>query len=160
MVQFKVQSTYNSFSYPVQAYVLNCLTSTLPSQQIQFQDWQELLQLQMADPGYGTPSNIDLLLGANVYGQVLSEGILRNPPGALTAQIHSWDGSCRDEFKLVGILLTLLAHIPMTTQSMICCVSSGRLKLTSIIHFYPRKKNPVKDTLNPLQLGTVWVVML
>lgn len=86
MVQFKVQSTYNSFSYPVQAYVLNCLTSTLPSQQIQFQDWQELLQLQMADPGYGTPSNIDLLLGADVYGQVLSEGILRNPPGTLTAQ--------------------------------------------------------------------------
>ncbi|KAI8426831.1 hypothetical protein MSG28_014513 [Choristoneura fumiferana] len=58
----------------------------LPKIEVKLQEWPELLELRMADPGYGIPSKIDLLLGADVYGQILAEGIIRNPPGTITAQ--------------------------------------------------------------------------
>lgn len=86
MVQFKLQSICSSFSCGIQAYVLNRLTSTLPSQQIEIENWPELAELTLADPGYGTPSKVDMLLGAEVYAQILADGIVRNPLGTLTAQ--------------------------------------------------------------------------
>lgn len=85
-VNCKIQSTCTSSSYIIQAYVLNSLSSTLPAHEVQLQDWPELATLRLADPGYGKPQKIDMLLGAEIYGQVLENGIIRNPPGTLTAQ--------------------------------------------------------------------------
>ncbi|XP_059045010.1 uncharacterized protein LOC131840832 [Achroia grisella] len=84
MVIFKIQSIYTSFSYEIQAYVLNALSSSLPAQKLNIQDWPELSGLTLADPGYGTPSKIDLLLGADVYGMILTNNIIRK--GSVTAQ--------------------------------------------------------------------------
>ncbi|XP_063386735.1 uncharacterized protein LOC134672718 [Cydia fagiglandana] len=85
-VQFKIQSTCGSFSCVVQAYVVRQVTNPIPSQKVEIHDWPELKKLKMADPGYDTPGHVDMLLGAEVYGQTLIEGMVRNPTSNLTAQ--------------------------------------------------------------------------
>lgn len=68
----------------VQAYVLNQLTSLLPTKQMIKLDWLQIEEL--ADSEYSTPGRIDLLLGADVYCEILLEGIKKSPQGNLIAQ--------------------------------------------------------------------------
>ncbi|CAF4899123.1 unnamed protein product [Pieris macdunnoughi] len=86
-VEVLVQSNHDhNFEMEAQAHVLRTITSLLPSTKIQKVDWPQLFSLNLADPHYSTPSKIDILLGADVYGDVIKVGLVRDPNGGLTAQ--------------------------------------------------------------------------
>ncbi|XP_072946166.1 uncharacterized protein [Epargyreus clarus] len=55
-------------------------------------EWAEIENLPLADPTYATPDKIDMLLGAEVYGQILLDGIVKQSEGSLIAQntIFGW----------------------------------------------------------------------
>ncbi|KOB71317.1 Uncharacterized protein OBRU01_13875 [Operophtera brumata] len=60
MVLFNLESIHNpKFS----AYVLHTLTSFLPTSKISIKDWLEIEELPLADPKYGAPGRIDIILG-------------------------------------------------------------------------------------------------
>ncbi|XP_045765824.1 uncharacterized protein LOC123867687 [Maniola jurtina] len=86
----------------VTAYVLKNITTFLPERQVQGLDWTELKYLQLADPYFETPKAIDMLLGANVYSQIVQEGIKKSQNGKLIAQKTTlgWilSGSVNDPF--------------------------------------------------------------
>jgi len=48
-------------------------------------DWKHLSDLPLADPGFNQPGRIDILLGADVYVDVLRHGRRTGPPGSPTA---------------------------------------------------------------------------
>lgn len=75
-----------NFSIRVQAHVLSNITSLLPSATVMTLDWPELKTVSLADPEYQTPNKVHILLGADVYGQILKEGLMQGPPGSLVAQ--------------------------------------------------------------------------
>lgn len=68
------------------AHVLSRLTSFLPIKPIVMNNWPELKNLKLADPNYHTPGKIDILLGSDVYGKIIEEGLLRSPYGTTIAQ--------------------------------------------------------------------------
>ncbi|XP_069357548.1 uncharacterized protein [Maniola hyperantus] len=70
----------------VNAYVMSSLASLLPTSTIHTPDWLELENLTLADPGFATPGKIDILLGADVYGEVLLNDMIKHPQGNLIAQ--------------------------------------------------------------------------
>ncbi|XP_047510388.1 uncharacterized protein LOC125053192 [Pieris napi] len=70
----------------VNAYVLRSLTDMLPCDRIDLPDWKELSTLELADPGYTVPGKIDLLVGAEVYSDILLDGLIKQPKGKLIAQ--------------------------------------------------------------------------
>lgn len=70
----------------VSAYVLDKLTSYLPSAVASVTSWPELEQLNLADPEYHTPNKIDILLGADVYSAIIENGLVKCPSGFLVAQ--------------------------------------------------------------------------
>ncbi|XP_073950941.1 uncharacterized protein [Choristoneura fumiferana] len=70
----------------VSAYVLDKLTSYLPSAVASITSWPELEQLKLADPEYHTSNKIDILLGAEVYSTIIENGIIKCPSGSLVAQ--------------------------------------------------------------------------
>lgn len=75
IVSLNLQSEHDKmFNLPVKAYVLKTLTRLLPSTQIDMR-WKHLQGLQLADPNYGTPASVDLLLGAEVYSNIILEGV-------------------------------------------------------------------------------------
>ncbi|XP_045493291.1 uncharacterized protein LOC123692575 [Colias croceus] len=86
IVKFKLQSRLDpNFVLYVDAYVLTRLTSHLPERRI-VQALPLVSTLELADPSFHTPGNIDLLLSTRVVGAVLEEGLIRGPPGAPVAQ--------------------------------------------------------------------------
>lgn len=58
----------------------------MPVTKLDIQNWPELAELRLADSQFGTPSRVDLLLGAEVYAQIVKNGVTRNLPGELMAQ--------------------------------------------------------------------------
>lgn len=87
MVLLKIKSRSEpSFVMELKAYVLNNITTYLPGKKVTMKNWGKLDQLCLADPAYDVPNKIDILLGAEVYSQILMEGVLRDPIGTLVAQ--------------------------------------------------------------------------
>lgn len=86
MVSFVAESRHNpDISIQVNAYVLSTLTSLLPASTITESEWLQIENLPLADPDYGSPGRIDMLLGADIYGDILLDGMIKNPQGP-TAQ--------------------------------------------------------------------------
>ncbi|XP_059049420.1 uncharacterized protein LOC131844524 [Achroia grisella] len=49
-------------------------------------EWSDLQNIKLADPQFNRPNKIDILLGADVYSQIIKEGVKRAPMGTLVAQ--------------------------------------------------------------------------
>lgn len=87
MVSLIVKSRYNPQALVrVNAYVLRSLTTLLPNTDIGSPEWSDIINLELADPGFTTPGKIDILLGAEVYCDILLDGIIKHPKNNLLAQ--------------------------------------------------------------------------
>ena len=70
----------------VTAVVVPKVTGDLPFSPIPFNPiWNHLSDLELADPGFGQPGRIDLLLGIDVFVAVLLHGRRSGPPGTPVA---------------------------------------------------------------------------
>lgn len=89
-VQCEILSRYEAeFKLKIDAYVLTTkVTSELPSKAINKVSvaWTHLENLELADPSYYQPGRIDMLLGVEVYAQILRNNIIKGPPGSPCAQ--------------------------------------------------------------------------
>ncbi|XP_046614185.1 uncharacterized protein LOC124302277 [Neodiprion virginianus] len=77
---------HTSFSCQVEALVLPRLTSYLPSFRLLVEDWPHLRGLNLADPSFAHPSQIDVILGADIYSNIIGQGVRRGAPGTPIAQ--------------------------------------------------------------------------
>ncbi|XP_013146960.1 PREDICTED: uncharacterized protein LOC106109868, partial [Papilio polytes] len=100
---FEIMSLYNpEFSIKVNAFVLKKLTSFIPARDTPLPDWPDISNLPLADPTYSTPGRIDIILGAEIYGKILLDGLLKHSalsgPVAQNTQL-GWilSGKIRDE---------------------------------------------------------------
>ena len=73
-----------------EAFVLRRLTNLLPPERVATRSWPHLARLPLADPDFATPAGVDVILGADVYGQVLQPAICRGEPGSPTAQLTAF----------------------------------------------------------------------
>ncbi|XP_046434478.1 uncharacterized protein LOC124186653 [Neodiprion fabricii] len=74
------------FEFETDALVLPKLTSRLPSDRFGDLDLQQFEGLTLTDPDFSVSQNVDLILGADVYGQLLRPGLKRFPTSQLVAQ--------------------------------------------------------------------------
>ncbi|KAF9405821.1 hypothetical protein HW555_013603 [Spodoptera exigua] len=87
MVLIKVKSRIDpSFIITVKAYVLKKLTTILPERKVMANVLTTISSLALADPSFDTPNKIDLLLDAEVYSQILLEGLFKGSSSQLIAQ--------------------------------------------------------------------------
>ena len=71
---------------PVDAVVLSTVTTDLPIQPVAYdQHWKHLTGLRLADPDFGKPGRIDVLLGADIFSQSVCHGRRYGPTGTPTA---------------------------------------------------------------------------
>ncbi|XP_061724297.1 uncharacterized protein LOC133530805 [Cydia pomonella] len=81
MVDITISSRYeNKKTVLVSAYVLKSVSTYLPSKHISI-DSQAIETLKLADPTYDIPSKVDMLLGAEIYCQIIQEGLLKMNDG-------------------------------------------------------------------------------
>ena len=73
-------------SIQVEAIVLPKVTSDLPLHPVSFgRNWHHLSGLCLADPDFGSPSRLDLLLGVDIFSDVMLHGRRSGLPGTPTA---------------------------------------------------------------------------
>ncbi|XP_047541323.1 uncharacterized protein LOC125074140 [Vanessa atalanta] len=86
-VKVNIQSLHDtSFQLQVQAHVLKRVTSVLPERKFVLPFWADLGQIDLADPQYNLPNKIDILLGAEVYCNILKQGLKKHPTNCMIAQ--------------------------------------------------------------------------
>ena len=63
------------------------VTTDMPASPVDsISQWKHLAGLELADPEFGTPGRVDVLLGADYYGEVLFRGWRWGPQGTPYAQ--------------------------------------------------------------------------
>ena len=68
------------------AIVVPKVTCDLPVSPVSFDlSWDHISDLPLADPGFGQPGRIDMLLGVDIFVDVLLQGRRTGPPGAPVA---------------------------------------------------------------------------
>ena len=79
------------------AFVLSRVCMDMPVSPVDYiSHWKHLTGLDLADPEFGTPARVDVLLGADYYGEVLLRGRRWGPRGTPYAQRTCfWMGSGR-----------------------------------------------------------------
>jgi len=77
------------FELTISAHVLPKLTTLIPSHSFENTKWSHLNKLTLADPHFATPAPIDILLGADVYGIIIKEGLVKESTNTLIAQSTS-----------------------------------------------------------------------
>ncbi|XP_036150704.1 uncharacterized protein LOC105833904, partial [Monomorium pharaonis] len=87
IVLLTLRSTRSNATVNIQAHVLHTLTTILPSFEAEPQEWPHLKNLSLADPDFLTPRAIDILIGADAYGQIIKPNIIKHSPFMPIAQL-------------------------------------------------------------------------
>ncbi|XP_050555834.1 uncharacterized protein LOC126911643 [Spodoptera frugiperda] len=76
-----IRSRFNDFSRRLNCSVLPKITFCLPNSRLDFNSFQIPQNVKLADPDYYVPSEIDILIGADVFWDLLQVGLIRLPTG-------------------------------------------------------------------------------
>ncbi|XP_076398078.1 uncharacterized protein LOC143266413 [Megachile rotundata] len=124
-VQFSVRSKLQKdFTLPVRALVLQRLTSLIPSQQMDNTNWHHLRGVTLADPGFGTPSRVDLILGADVCGALFLDQTRSGQPGTPVGKLtpFGWvllGPTSRRQAGIGSVARTYHCHCDDTTEQLL-----------------------------------------
>ncbi|CAG9138368.1 unnamed protein product [Plutella xylostella] len=103
MVSINLESRHNpEKTVQVNAFVLKSLTSLLPTTQLTEIAWLKGERIPLADPHYNAPGRINILLGAEVYGDIVLSGIIKKADGLIAQNtMFGWvlSGRVRDTKK-------------------------------------------------------------
>lgn len=81
-----ILSTYNQkFKTTITVFILPHITSKIPSVQANH-IWDHLNNIQLADPLFYMPSKIDILLGSDVYNEIILSGLRKGSNNSPIAQ--------------------------------------------------------------------------
>lgn len=107
-VQFRIQSLINDFSLQISCFLLNKITCRLPQTKI---DLSKLILppgIALADKDFHVPSNIHILLGADIFFQVL----LPNAPEATSPPSQQLSASVtKRDINRTALLNTQFGHV-------------------------------------------------
>lgn len=80
-----LNSRLNNNFISLDAYVIKRITDNMPTAKIDLSLLSYLNRLQLADDSFSSPSEIDILIGAPLFSQILLSGRAAGPPGTPTA---------------------------------------------------------------------------
>lgn len=86
MIKLECKSIHSDYTFATEALVMSKLINNLPNSTINTENWTHLHNLKLADPDYNISGPIDLLLGADVYSDVILGGIIKHDNGSPVAQ--------------------------------------------------------------------------
>lgn len=100
------------FTLCVYAAKMRTITGILPQTRRPYESWPHLFGLALADPTFFTPGNIDILLGSDVYTDIILPGQVHGPPDTPMGQetVFGWVFTGRTESSPNHQTSTLRTH--------------------------------------------------
>ncbi|XP_018361401.1 PREDICTED: uncharacterized protein LOC108760105 [Trachymyrmex cornetzi] len=77
IVNVKFKSVHTSFSRNIECHVLNSITGKLPPVRVNLNNFKIPSNIRLADPYFHIPGSIDMLIGAEMFWQLLCVGQIR-----------------------------------------------------------------------------------
>ncbi|XP_026736702.1 uncharacterized protein LOC113500191 [Trichoplusia ni] len=81
-----IASKHNEFTMNIDVLIMKTLINKLPNQSFTKPSWQFLENIQFADPEFNQSRPVDLLLGAEVYSEIILHGIIKEDQSLPIAQ--------------------------------------------------------------------------
>ncbi|KAL0883539.1 hypothetical protein ABMA27_015693 [Loxostege sticticalis] len=81
-----ISSLHNDFTIKIDAFIMKNLIKKLPNHSFTKPSWPYLERIQLADPEFNQSRPIDLLLGADVYPEIMLHGIIKEDQSQPIAQ--------------------------------------------------------------------------
>ncbi|XP_036318216.1 uncharacterized protein LOC118733101 [Rhagoletis pomonella] len=75
-VRFTIKIIFSQFELDIHALVIGSITSVTPAVSVDIGQWGHLTNLQLADPYFGTPGTVDVLLGVDVWGSIVEKDVI------------------------------------------------------------------------------------
>ncbi|XP_053956247.1 uncharacterized protein LOC128861894 [Anastrepha ludens] len=139
-VRFTIKSIFSKFELDIHALVIGSITSVTPAVSVDIGQWRHLANLQLADPHFGTPGHVDVLLGADVWGSIVEGDVIHggydephaqltrlgwvvfgpaSVPGHSSTTVGNYCAQIRDESYLEDLICNFwkLEEVPVTTKS-------------------------------------------
>ena len=85
-LQLTCKSIHSDYTFETEALIMKKLTNNLPNSTLDKTNWSHLSNLKLADPDFNISRPIDLLLGADVYSQIILNGVLKGDEPSPVAQ--------------------------------------------------------------------------
>jgi hypothetical protein len=116
-VQFKLVS--NEGEYIIDAYVLKAISGNLPSAKIDLSGVKGLSTFKLADQYFHQPAGVDLLLGADVYHDLIMDARIRDGSVFLQQTVFGWTVTGKAKFsrETAGIAKTSKVSFVSTSRS-------------------------------------------
>ena len=86
MITIHCSSTVSDYRFETDVLIMKNLIKHLPSQTLSKPNWTYLDQIKLADPEFYRSRPVDVLLGADIYSNILMDGIYRENSTLPTAQ--------------------------------------------------------------------------
>lgn len=118
-----IQLRLHSFKKGLLFLVMDKITEQLPMIKLDDNNFKIPQQLQLADPSYHTPGNIDILLGASIFWNLLCNEQLHHSPklSVLQKTVLGWiisgtmEPLYKDSMKMYcGMSVNQFTHVVMT----------------------------------------------
>ncbi|KAK2578790.1 hypothetical protein KPH14_012728 [Odynerus spinipes] len=87
LATLSLYSNTRELTLNIDAHILTTLSTVLPSFVATRQNWPHLNNLKLADPDFLIPRAIDIIVGANYYGQVIKPNIIKVSQDVPIAQL-------------------------------------------------------------------------
>lgn len=106
-INITIQSDIDqSFNLEVETFTMKVVTGDLPSAPVERKNWDHLQGLKLADDHYDRTPPIDLLLGVEVFEEIILDGILKKQDNSPTAM------NSRLGWLLFGATASKISHYP------------------------------------------------
>ncbi|XP_048481700.1 uncharacterized protein LOC119691997 [Plutella xylostella] len=86
LLTLECKSIHSDYTFITKVLIMNKLINNLPNTKLTTSNWTHLDNIKLADPDYFTPGPIDLLLGADIYSEIILEGVLKQDSNSPVAQ--------------------------------------------------------------------------
>ena len=149
----------------IEAVVLPRITTTLPAYHVDFDSkWKHLQGLHLADPHFGVPGPIDVLLGADVFDKVIRHGRRCGFHGSLAAleTCFGWvltGNICHERDQIAACVSTYTSDELLSFNTPEPVLSSEEKTVVQHFHnsYYQRKDGryviPLPRKTNAMPLG-------
>ncbi|XP_050675974.1 uncharacterized protein LOC126972917 [Leptidea sinapis] len=142
-------SSYESgYSLHINPFVLNKISNNLPSAKINTSCLSYLQNVTLADPEYNVPGHIDLLLGSEVFTEILRSNKVVGPPGYPDALETAFG------FIIIGSVENIQINNSVQKQNSICSFfTSTEDSLEHLVNcFWSLQEVPSAKYLSPTEL--------
>ena len=91
-VHINLRPIYNDQMVRISAHIIRQVSSILPSERCEQLSWNHTKNLRLADRNFWKPQSVDVLIGADYYGQIIKPNLLKGSVPDRVAQLSISDG--------------------------------------------------------------------